>query len=81
MPASQNLPHTEKSLVDFVVENHFSIFLLKPCADAARQWVENYIGSANGYQPYWPSVVVEHRYIAPILEGLKFDGLAVKENS
>lgn len=66
---------------DFVVENQFSIFLLTPCTDAARQWVEDHIGSTNGYQPYWPSVVIEPRYIAPILEGMKSDGLAVKENS
>ncbi len=63
--------------LDFSVENHGSIFLLRPHSDAAREWVEEHIGSDNGFQPYWPTVVVEHRYIADIVQGIQNDGLAV----
>src|SRR5580704_3449087 len=49
---------------DFVVENHGIIFLLKPLTPAATSWVEEHIGQENGYQPYFPTVVVEPRYIA-----------------
>ena len=63
---------------DFAVENHGSIFLLRPKNDQAIAWVEEHIGPENGYQPYFPTVVVEHRYIADIVAGIQGDGLAVQ---
>jgi hypothetical protein len=62
---------------DFLVENHGSIFLLKPQTTAATFWLEEHIGRENGYQPYWPTCVVEHRFIADIVAGIQGDGLAV----
>jgi hypothetical protein len=61
---------------DFVAENHGSIFLLRPLTPAAKAWVEEHIGD-NGYQPYYPTVVVEHRFIADIVHGAQADGLVV----
>lgn len=63
---------------DFFLENHGSILLLRPQTDSARIWVADHIGKDNGFQPYWPTVVVEHRYIADIVAGIKNDGLAVQ---
>ena len=63
---------------DFLVENHGSIFLLKPKTDSAISWVEEHIGQDNGYQPYFPTIVIEPRYIADIVEGIQNDGLAVQ---
>jgi hypothetical protein len=63
---------------DFLVENHGSIFLLKPLTPSATSWVEECIGQGNGYQPYFPTVVVEPRYVADIVEGIQNDGLAVQ---
>jgi len=75
--ASGNSPtHSEKIPPDFVVENHGSIFLLRPLTPTARSWVDEHIGD-NGYQPYYPTVVVEHRYIADIVRGAGADGLVV----
>ena len=68
---------TSQGQVDFLVENHGSIFLLNPRTPAATSWVEEHIGRDNGYQPYYPTVVVEHRYIADIVAGIQNDGLAV----
>jgi hypothetical protein len=62
---------------DFVVENHGSIFLLKPLTPSATSWVEEHIGQGNGYQPYFPTVVVEPRYITDIVQGIQSDGLMV----
>lgn len=64
--------------VDFVVENHSSIFLLRPCTDIAREWVDEHIGPDNGYQPMYPTVVVEHRFIRDIVAGIQNDGLEVR---
>jgi hypothetical protein len=63
--------------IDFVCENHGTIFLLRPLTPSATSWLEEHIGQDNGFQPYWPTCVIEHRYIWPILEGIQTDGLAV----
>jgi hypothetical protein len=69
--------HSEKIQPDFVVENHGSVFLLKPLTPSATSWIEEHIGQDNGFQPCFPTVVVEPRYIADIVEGIQNDGLAV----
>ena len=66
------------ALPDFVVQNHGSILLLIPRTISAKTWVEQNIGKDNGYQPYWPTVVIEHRYVADIVAGIEGDGLAVQ---
>ena len=63
---------------DFEVQNHGSIFLLIPQTISARIWIDDHIGRDNGYQPYYPTVVVEHRYIGAIAEGIVADGLEVR---
>ncbi len=69
---------TSQIPVDFLLENHGSIFLLKPQTRAATFWVEDHIGHENGFQPYFPTVVVEHRYIADIVAGIQNDRLACR---
>jgi hypothetical protein len=64
--------------VDFHCEHHGSIFLLRSLTPSATSWIEEHIGQDNGYQPYFPTVVVEHRFIADIVEGIQNDGLAVQ---
>ena len=39
---------------------------------------EEQIGQDNGFQPYWPTCVIEHRHIWPIHECIQSDGLAVQ---
>ena len=78
--ASGNSP-TDKSVSalsrDFRLENHGSIFLLVPLSVSAQLWLDEHIGKENGYQPYWPTVTIEHRFIADIVAGIQDDGLAV----
>ena len=70
--------HPGRIQPDFVVENHGSIFLLKPLTVLATSWVEEHIGEDNGFQPYFPIIVIEHRFIADIVDGILSDGLAVQ---
>ena len=63
-------------LPGFHLENNGSIFLLRPQNEQAIARVDEHIGSGNGFQPYWPTVIVEHRYIADIVAGIHADGLA-----
>jgi hypothetical protein len=62
---------------DFRFANHFSICFLHPLTDAARAWVDEHIGQDNGYQPQYPSVLIEPRYCSDVLIGLQRDGLTV----
>jgi len=63
---------------DFTIQNEGSILLLQPHTEAARARVEKHIGEDNGYQPMWPTVLVEHRYITGIVRGIQRDGLEVR---
>jgi hypothetical protein len=60
---------------DFCVENHFSIFLLRPLTPAAESWIDEHI--PDDAQHFGTAVVVEHRFIAEIVRGIQNDGLAV----
>lgn len=62
---------------DFRIIDGGSIQLLEPLTDTAREWVDENIGADNGYQPYYPTVVVERRYLPPVLEGILGDGLSL----
>ncbi len=64
--------------MDFEIRDEGSIILLRPLTDAARIWVDENIGRDNGYQPTYPTVVVEPRYIQPILDGLQAEGYTVQ---
>jgi hypothetical protein len=66
------------SPADFFLENHGSVLLLRPQTVSARIWVDDHIGKDNGFQPYYPIICVEHRYIADIVQGIQNDGLAVQ---
>ena len=59
---------------DFVVENHSSIFLLQPLTPAANSWISERLPEDR--MTFGGAVVVEHRYIWAILEGIQSDGLA-----
>jgi hypothetical protein len=61
---------------DFRCENHGSIFLLYPLSQSAQSWIEENLPS--DVQWFGNGVVVEHRYIWAILEGIQNDGLAVQ---
>jgi hypothetical protein len=54
-----------------------SIFLLIPHSESALDWIEQNIGKDNAFQPYWPTVVVEHRYIMDIVANLHEEGFVV----
>lgn len=63
---------------DFSIRAEGSILLLTPHTDPARNWIHENIEPDNGYQPYYPTVVIEPRYFRPILEGIRESGLEVR---
>ena len=61
---------------DFWVQNHGSIYLLIPQTDAAKEWVEDNL--PDDAQTFGAGIVVEHRYIYDIVNGIRGDGLEVE---
>lgn len=62
---------------DFTLIDEGSILLLQPNTPEAEAWSHEHIGINAGYQPYWPTVVIEGRFLAPVLQGILDEGLTV----
>lgn len=63
------------SVVDLKVENHGTIFLLRPVSATGQEWVDEHI--PDDAQMLGNAVAVEHRYIEDIVIGAQSDGLVV----
>ena len=63
---------------DFEVQNHGTIFLLLPLTQNARDWVADHI-PADAQWSGRRAVVVEHRFIADIVDGFLADGLTRRQ--
>ena len=63
---------------DFSLRDEGSILLLTPRTEPARNWIDAHIGPDDGFQPYYPIIVIEPRYFGPILEGIRESGLEVR---
>jgi hypothetical protein len=61
---------------DFFVFNEGTIFLLTPLTDAACTWLDEHL--PEDAQWFGNGVVVEHRYIADIVQGIFNDGLVAR---
>ena len=72
--------HSEPNLLpspDILVENHGSIFLLRPTSSLGQTWLqENVIGEQT--QLFGNAVVCEPRYVADIVFGARGEGLVVR---
>lgn len=66
-----------KTTPDFSFRDEGSLVLLTPLSPSAHEFVEERIGSDNGFQPYWPTVVIERRYAQAILEGVIAEGMVI----
>jgi hypothetical protein len=60
---------------DFAVSNHGTIILLQPLTRAANEWVEENLPADRLH--YAGAVVIEPRYLADIVDGIRADGLEV----
>ncbi len=62
--------------IDFEVSGGGSVYLFKPLTRAAHAWVEEHL--PEDAMRWCGAVVVEHRYIGPIVGGAIGDGLLVR---
>jgi hypothetical protein len=75
---SGSSPTKRKTKWDFRVEFHGAILLLVPLSDRGLRWIERCIGADNGYQPYYPTVVLEPRFMEDVLQGIRKLGLVAR---
>jgi hypothetical protein len=61
--------------VDFLCENHGSVFLLRPISPSAFSWIEEHLPPDR--LTFGNAVVIEPRYVWAILVRLQEDGLVV----
>lgn len=61
---------------DYTVENHGSIYLLRPVNDQARQNLDEHTGDEAQF--FGDALVVEHRYIAPLCKQLQQEGFIIQ---
>lgn len=62
---------------DFELRNSLSLCLLAPLTPAADAWLDRHFARADEVQWFAGALVVEPRYLAPIVEGIRLDGLEV----
>ena len=67
----------DEKVVDFEVQNEGTIFLLRPCTQAAEEWLDVRWEMIKRMS-FGTAVVVEHRYIADFVAGIKANGLKVE---
>jgi hypothetical protein len=61
----------------FSVEDHGSIVLIRPLTPAVEEWLDERVGGED--VQYWgDAVVVEPRYVRPIVEALIAEGFAAQ---
>jgi hypothetical protein len=64
---------------DFELAIHGSLYLLCPLNSAAKDWMEENLPMDNPETQFWGSaIVIELRYVAPIVDGIIGDGLGLR---
>lgn len=62
-------------MTDFEVQDQGSIFIVVPLTDDARAWLRENVDP--GAMQWGGGIVVEHRYIDPLVDGIKDAGFSV----
>ena len=68
---------TKSKSTDIHVRSTGSLVLLDPRTRRGIDWIEENIGADNGFQPWYPTVLCEARYVDDIIAGLQADGLTL----
>ena len=62
---------------DFEIEDHFSVFLVRPLSDEAREYVQEYV-YVEGWQWENDSFACDRRVLDDLLDGIEGYGFEVK---
>jgi hypothetical protein len=61
---------------DVHVRDEGTIFLLTPLTEVGEEWMEEHL--PEDAQRFAGGVVVEHRFVTDILQGMQADGLSIE---
>lgn len=78
---SQQNPHSKPTAnaPHFEIENCGSLYLLRPLGPVATDWMQEHLPMDNPETQFWGSaIVIEPRYLAPIVDGIVADGLVLR---
>jgi hypothetical protein len=63
----------------FELENHGSLFLLRPLDSIAKEWMNEHLPMGSPETQFWgEAIVIEPRYLEPIVDGILADGLVLR---
>lgn len=62
-------------MTDFLFANHGSVCILTPVSEQAKEWADEHIDPDA--QRWCGGVVIEPRYVQPILDGIMEEGMDV----
>jgi len=63
----------------FELQNHGSLFLLRPLDSIAREWMNEHLPVDSPETQFWgEAIVIEQRYLEPIVNGILADGLVLR---
>jgi hypothetical protein len=80
MPNRTRIQKSSRTELDFELVNHGSLFLLRPLNSAAKDWMGEHLPIDNPETQFWcDSLVIEPRYVGPIIDGILADGLVVRQ--
>jgi hypothetical protein len=65
-----------ETTVDAHIENHGTIFLVRPVSSMACDWITANVSEDSQY--FGSALVVEHRYIGDLFRGMVDAGLVVR---
>jgi hypothetical protein len=73
------IQESSRTELDFTLENHGSLFLLRPLNSAAKHWMGEHLPMDNPETQFWgDAIVIEPRYVAPIVDGIIGDRLVLR---
>jgi len=79
MPIRTTIQKSSKTELDFQLENHGSLFLLRPLTSAATEWMRENLPVDSPETQFWgEAIVIEPRYLEPIVDGILADGLVLR---
>jgi hypothetical protein len=79
MQSRTRIQKSSRTELDFKLENHGSLFLLRPLNSAAKDWMGEHLPTDNSETQFWgDAIVIEPRYVAPIVDGIIGDGLVLR---
>jgi hypothetical protein len=79
MPNRTRIQKPSRTELDFKLENHGSLFLLRPLNPVAQNWMSENLPVDEPETQFWgDAIVIEPGYLEPIVDGILADGLILR---